>query len=83
MLFGGCPAGTTASIDTGLVHYGELTLRGVFHHTPRDVRNALELISTGQVKVAPLITHRMRLAEVEAALRLMQNGTAIKVAITP
>jgi L-iditol 2-dehydrogenase len=83
VLFGGCPAGTTASIDTGLVHYGELTLRGVFHHTPSDVRNALELISTGQVKVAPLITHRMGLAEVEAALRLMQNGTAIKVAITP
>jgi L-iditol 2-dehydrogenase len=83
VLFGGCPAGTTASIDTGLVHYGELTLRGVFHHTPSDVRNALELISTGQVKVAPLITHRMGLVEVEAALRLMQNGTAIKVAITP
>jgi L-iditol 2-dehydrogenase len=83
VLFGGCPAGTTASIDTGLVHYGELTLRGVFHHTPSDVRNALELISTGQVRVAPLITHRMRLAEIEAALRLMQNGTAIKVAITP
>ena len=82
VLFGGCPAGTTASIDTGLVHYGELTLKGVFHHTPNDVRNALELISTGQVKVAPLITHRMGLAEVEAALRLMQNGTAIKVAIT-
>jgi L-iditol 2-dehydrogenase len=83
VLFGGCPAGTTASIDTGLVHYGELTLKGVFHHTPSDVRHALELISTGQVKVAPLITHRMGLAEVEAALRLMQNGTAIKVAITP
>jgi L-iditol 2-dehydrogenase len=83
VLFGGCPAGTTASIDTSMVHYGELTLRGVFHHTPSDVRNALELISTGQVRVAPLITHRMRLAETEAALRLMQNGAAIKVAIRP
>jgi len=35
------------------------------------------------VKVAPLITHRMRLSEVEEALRLMQNGVAIKVALTP
>lgn len=83
VLFGGCPAGSTAAIDTGLVHYGELTLKGVFHHTPSDVREALRLISTEQVKVAPLITHRMRLTEVEAALRLMQKGTAIKVAITP
>ena len=83
VLFGGCPAGSTASIDTGLVHYGELALKGVFHHTPSDVREALRLISTGQVKVASLVAHRMRLTEVEAALRLMQKGTAIKVAITP
>jgi L-iditol 2-dehydrogenase len=83
VLFGGCPSGSTASIDTGLVHYGELALKGVFHHTPRDVREALGLISTGKVKVAPLITHRMRLTEVEEALRLMQKGIAIKVAITP
>lgn len=83
VLFGGCPAGSTASVDTGLVHYGELTLKGVFHHTPNDVRESLNLISKGHVRVAPLVTHRMRLTEVEAALRLMQNGTAIKVALTP
>jgi len=83
LLFGGCPAGSTASIDTGLVHYGELTLKGVFHHTPSDVHESLRLISTGQVKVASLVTHRMKLTEVEAALRLMQKGAAIKVAITP
>ena len=83
VLFGGCPAGSKVSIDTGMMHYGELMLRGVFHHTPRDVREALRLISTAQVNVARLITHRMRLTEVEEALRLMQKGTAIKVAITP
>jgi len=83
VLFGGCPAGSTAAIDTGAVHYGELTLKGVFHHTPASVREALRLISTRQVKVAPLITQRMRLSEVEEALRLMQNGVAIKVALTP
>jgi L-iditol 2-dehydrogenase len=83
VLFGGCPAGSTASIDTGPVHYGELTLKGVFHHTPRDVREAMRLISTRQLKVAPLITHRMKLSEVETALRLMQDGKAIKVALSP
>jgi len=83
VLFGGCPAGTSAAIDAGAVHYGELTLKGVFHHTPCDVREALRLISTRQVKVTPLITHHMKLSEVEAALRLMQDGKAIKVALTP
>jgi len=83
VLFGGCPAGSTVPIDTGTVHYGELTLKGVFHHTPSNVREALRLISTRQVKVSPLVTHRMHLSDVEAALRLMQNGKAIKVALTP
>jgi L-iditol 2-dehydrogenase len=58
-------------------------LKGVFHHTPSDVRESLRLIATGQVRIAPLVTHRMRLTELEAALRLMQKGAAIKVAITP
>lgn len=83
VLFGGCPAGTTAAIDTATVHYGELTLRGVFHHKPANVREALGLITARQIEVAPLITHRMKLSEVEEALRLMQNGVAIKVALTP
>ena len=83
VLFGGCPSGSTASIDTEAVHYGELTLRGAFHHTPRDVFRALQLISSHQVNVAPLITHRMPLSDVEKALRLMQNGKAIKVALSP
>jgi L-iditol 2-dehydrogenase len=64
------------------VHYGELSLKGAFHHTPRDVCRALRLISSRQIKVAPLITHRLPLSDVEAALRLMQNGKAIKVALS-
>jgi len=83
VLFGGCPAGTMVPIEAGMVHYGELTLKGVFHHTPTSVREALRLISERKVKVAPLITHRMQLSKIETALRLMQEGKAIKVALTP
>lgn len=83
VLFGGCPSGSMASIDTEAVHYGELTLRGAFHHAPRDVHRALRLISSRQVNVAPLITHRMPLSDVERALHLMQDGKAIKVALSP
>jgi L-iditol 2-dehydrogenase len=83
LLFGGCMAGTSASIDTGLVHYGELTLKGAFHHTPRSVLKALQHVSSRQVKVAPMITHRMKLSDVERALGLMREGKAIKVALMP
>src|SRR5690606_1120167 len=33
-LFGGCAPGTSIPLDTHLVHYSELTLKGVYHHRP-------------------------------------------------
>ena len=48
--FGGCPAGSAVSLDTNLLHYSNLTLYSSFHHTPRTIRRALELIETGVVK---------------------------------
>lgn len=49
--FGGCPSGTSVSLDTGLIHYSNLALLASFHHTPRTIRRALEWIdpvSSGQ-----------------------------------
>ncbi len=51
--FGGCPSGTAVSLDTNLLHYSSLTLLSSFHHTPRAIRRALELIESGIVP-APL-----------------------------
>ena len=83
LLFGGCRSGTSISIDTDVVHYGELTIRGAFHHTPSCVEKALNLISSGIVKAEHLVSREMPLAEVSAALELMAQGQAVKVAIRP
>src|SRR2546430_460282 len=42
--FGGCPSGTSVQFDTDRLHYSNITLLGSFHHTPRTIRGALELI---------------------------------------
>jgi len=83
MLFGGCPSGTIVPFDAAHIHYGEITVKGSFHHTPSSVRRALELIASGKVKVAPLITARMGLSGVEQALKEMGEGRALKIAIDP
>lgn len=83
LLFGGCPAGTSASMDTGMIHYGELTVRGAFHHTPQSVEKAFRLISRGVVRADPLITRRMPLQDVVQALETMGRGEAVKVAVKP
>lgn len=82
-LFGGCPAGTSIQLDTRRLHYGELKIIGIFHHTPQYVARALELIAQGQIDPDRLITHEMGLPRLEEALRLVMSGEALKVAIIP
>ncbi|GFZ86838.1 NAD(P)-dependent alcohol dehydrogenase [Nesterenkonia alkaliphila] len=61
----------------------ELTVQGVFRY-----RNcypaALELIGTGAVKVAPVLTHRFTLEETEAALTLARREpNSLKPVVVP
>jgi L-iditol 2-dehydrogenase len=83
MLFGGAPTGTRFSIDTRRFHYEELTIKGVFHHTPLYVEKALRLLECGAINTNAIITHQMPLRSVVEALKLMENGEANKAAIIP
>lgn len=82
-LFGGCESGTSIRVETGRLHYGELKIIGVFHHTPYYVRRALALIASGAVDADSLITHEMALSRLEEALNLVASGEALKVALLP
>jgi len=83
VMFGGCPAGTQIPLDTDRVHYEELTIKGVFHHSPRTVERALELLGRGVIKAGSLISGRLPLKDVQKALEMMMRGEAIKMAIIP
>jgi L-iditol 2-dehydrogenase len=83
VFFGGCAPGTTVPLDTRRVHYEELKLLGVFHHTPGLIRRAVALLSDGTLDPSPLVTHEMGLEEVPTALDLMRRGEALKVVIRP
>jgi L-iditol 2-dehydrogenase len=72
--FGGCPAGTTVSLDTGLIHYSNLTLLASFHHTPRTVRRALEYIEAGVVRSDDFVDGECSLTELPMLFRSMASG---------
>ena len=83
-LFGGLPKdAATITVDANLVHYRELTLVGVNGSTPQHNKRALELIASGAVPVADLITHRLPLDEVLEGIEIVARGEAIKVTIEP
>jgi L-iditol 2-dehydrogenase len=83
LLFGGCPSGTAVSFEAEKIHYGELNVRGAFHHTPSAVERAFRLIVSGLVSIKPLISHEMPLQNAREALEMMGSGKALKIALRP
>jgi len=86
--FGGPPSGTKVKLDTNRLHYGDITLKASFHHTPATCRTAFELVTSGRFKCAEYITGRAGLDEVPAIFAGMldrNNGWArdIKTAVFP
>ena len=82
-LFGGCKQGTAISIDTRRLHYDEIKVLSIFHHTPQYFREALSLIAQNEVPVEKLITETLPLERTEEGLIKHMNGRAVKVLIKP
>lgn len=83
ILFGGCKSGTTVTYDTSRLHYDEITLKGVFHFTPQDVKEAYRLLKNGKIKVSKLISGCYPLKDTERAFLKLKKGEGIKYAIIP
>ncbi len=80
-LFGGCAPGTRVALDTHRLHYGEITVKGVYHHRPATFRRAIELLSDPAFPAEVLLSARRPIAQVEEALRSMMRKEALKVVI--
>ena len=85
--FGGPPSGTQVQLDTNRLHYGDITLKASFHHTPATCRTAFDLIASGRFRSADAITGRVPLDQItDLFARMMtRNGGSreIKTAILP
>lgn len=82
--FGGCPAGTSVTLDTGLLHYSNLMLLASFHHTPRSIRAALDLIERGVVRASDFVDGEASLDDLPALFASMTRGNrAVKTCIRP
>ncbi len=87
-LFGGPPGGTRVSFDTNRLHYGDITLKASFHHTPETCRRAFGLIASGGIGAEDFITAKASLRDVPDVFRRMlirseMRTLDIKTAILP
>jgi len=85
--FGGPPSGTKVQLDTNRLHYGDITLKSSFHHTPAACRTAFNLVTSGRFKCAEYITGQASLDQVPELFQRMltrQSGPLdIKTAVFP
>ncbi len=83
LLFGGLKAGTEVCYDAGRLHYDEITLKGAFHYTPADVKEAVKIISSKKLKLKELISGRFSLSELSLAFEKLSRGEGLKYLIEP
>lgn len=82
--FGGLPKDKPfIKFNSNLLHYGEFYVVGTHGSAPQHNKLALQLISSGKIKVEELITHRLPLDKLEEGIRLAESGESMKVVIYP
>lgn len=66
------------SVDATLLHYSQLTVKGVFQTTPLAVKQAFKLLELGVIDERDVIQNEYRLADLEDALLEYASGEVIK-----
>ncbi|VUZ84234.1 alcohol dehydrogenase [Candidatus Methylomirabilis lanthanidiphila] len=66
-------------IDLSLFYRRELSLTATYSATPVELEEALQLLTSGQIRTAPLISHRLDLSRFAEGARMQREGQATKV----
>jgi L-iditol 2-dehydrogenase len=81
--FGGVAPGQVLPVDVGRLHYQEIAILPIYHHTPVDVAEAVRQLAAGQVPVDALVTARLPLAELTRALQMVAERTTLRTLLFP
>ncbi|MFD0743460.1 zinc-binding dehydrogenase [Phytohabitans flavus] len=82
LVFGVANPGARAAVSPHRIYQDELTIVGsmaILHSFP----SAVDTLRRHAERLAPLVTDRYRLDDVEAALALLRSGATIKTVLTP
>jgi L-iditol 2-dehydrogenase len=83
MLFGGCPAGTTACFDTRRVHYDQISILSPFHFGTSAVRTARRWLTSPIFNLEPLLSGDRTLEEATEVFEDLRQGHGLKYVFRP
>ena len=82
VMFGVPSKGATTEIDMSVVYSKEISIVTTYAASDMDTKNALELISSGNVDVKSLVTHKYSLDDSQKAFEHAKTGeNAMKIII--
>jgi L-iditol 2-dehydrogenase len=82
--FAGLPKGRSrVEIDANLLHYRELTVTGTTACSTADCRRAADLVNSGELDVAALVTRRLPLDQAPAAFGAEKDRSVLKTVLVP
>ncbi len=83
-LFASLPTGASdITLDSRVIHYGELRITGASDSRPEHVSKAVQLMAEGKINADPIITHRVSLEKIHDGLDLMKAKQSLKVLVYP
>ena len=81
--FGGVAPGQTLAVDIGHLHYNEIAIQPIYHHTPVDVAESVRQLTAGEVPIEHLITGRLPMSELRTALQMVADRTTLRTILFP
>lgn len=82
-LYGGCKKDSSLTLDTYRLHYEEITVSGVFHHTPKTIQTAMKILASNSINVDVLLKEKRPLSALPQLLSGTENTRALKYVIEP
>jgi len=84
VFFGGLSHGRSeVNIDTNLIHYKECFITGASSSTGEQNREALSILSQGNIKAEDFITHIFPLDRIKEAFRIAKTKRGLRVLVKP
>ena len=74
---------STITFDSNLVHYKELTVTGTTACSTGNCRQAAEIVGSGSIDLAPLVTARYPLDRALEAFAAAEDRASMKIVIEP
>lgn len=81
--FGGCPPGTSMTVDPNALHYNGIRLIGSYHYAPGMFSRALRLLAAGAIDLASILTHRLPLDRIAEAPAMARTPDCVALIVEP